>query len=87
MRWNSGGSAHRVKCDPRRLEYKVEIKSSVSKGHVVIFERKVRYFEERHQLKADRLAVSTPMLDPRARSMVEELGIQVYTSAYVFGEE
>lgn len=63
-----------------------EIKSPMSKGDVYIFERKVAFYERRHGIKADDKIIITPMLDPRAQGVVDELGIRVYTSAYDFGE-
>lgn len=63
-----------------------EIKSPMSKGDVYIFERKVAFYERRHGIKADDKIIITPMLDPRAQAVVDELGIRVYTSAYDFGE-
>jgi hypothetical protein len=63
-----------------------EIKSSMSKGDVYIFERKVAFYERRQGVKADCKIIITPMLDPRAQPVVDELGIQVYTSAYDFGQ-
>ena len=63
-----------------------EIKSSMSKSDVYAFERKVAFYEHRHGVKADRKIIITPMLDPRAQLVVDELGIQVYASAYDFGE-
>ena len=63
-----------------------EIKSSMSKGDVYIFERKVAFYERRQGVKADCKIIITPMLDPRAQPVVDELGIQVYASAYDFGQ-
>jgi len=63
-----------------------EIKSSMSKSDVYAFERKVAFYEQRRGVKADRKIIITPMLDPRAQPVVDELGIHVYTSAYDFGE-
>lgn len=63
-----------------------EIKSSMSKGDVYIFERKVAFYERRHGIKVDCKIIITPMLDPRAQPVVDELGIRVYASAYDFGQ-
>jgi len=63
-----------------------EIKSSMSKGDVYIFERKVAFYERRQGVKADCKIIITPMLDPRAQPVVDELGIRVYASAYDFGQ-
>jgi len=44
----------------------IEIKSSVSKADLYVFERKVRFYERRHGRKAQRRIVISPMIDPRA---------------------
>jgi len=62
-----------------------EIKSSMSKGDVYIFACKVACYERRQGGKAD-CKIITPMLDSRAQPVVDELGIQVYTSAYDFDQ-
>ena len=43
-----------------------------------IFERKVRFYERRHQRTANRLIVVSPMIDARARKVAERLGIETY---------
>ena len=58
-----------------------EIKASISKSDMVIFERKVRFYEKRHNRKADRVLVISPMVDARARALASELGIEVYSYA------
>ncbi len=58
----------------------------MSKGDVYTFERKVAFYERRHGIKADGKITITPMLDPRAQPVVDELGIRVYASAYDLGE-
>ena len=55
-----------------------ELKSSVSKSEMQVFWRKVRFYERRHQRKATRMIVVSPMLDHRARPLGEELGIEMY---------
>ncbi|MBI4675311.1 MAG: DUF3782 domain-containing protein [Chloroflexi bacterium] len=62
-----------------------EIKSSMSKSDMYTFERKVRFYEKRHGRQATRMLVISPMVDPRAWSVVEKLGIQVYSGAYDVG--
>jgi len=56
-----------------------EIKSSIDKAGMYIFERKARFYEKRHHRKADRLLVISPMVDSRARRVAEKLGIEVYS--------
>jgi putative inorganic carbon (HCO3(-)) transporter len=51
---------------------------------VYIFERKVAFYERRQGVKVDYKIIITPMLDPRAQPVVDELGIRVYASAYDF---
>jgi hypothetical protein len=55
-----------------------EIKSSMSRADMYIFERKARFYEQRHQRKAARLVVISPMVERRARELAERLGIEVY---------
>lgn len=59
----------------------VEIKSSMSKPEMYIFERKVRFYEERHQRKASEMIVISPMVAPNAIPVAEKLGIRIYSSA------
>ena len=58
-----------------------EIKSSMSRGEMYLFERKARFYERRHQRQADRLIVISPMVDERARETADQLGIEVYSFA------
>ena len=55
-----------------------ELKSSIDKAGMYIFERKARFYEDRHQRKADRLIVISPMIDARAQKVAERLGIETY---------
>jgi len=58
-----------------------EIKSSISKSDMYAFERKVRFYEKRHERKAQRTLVISPMVDRRAREVADKLGIEVYSYA------
>jgi hypothetical protein len=58
-----------------------EIKSSMSKSEMYTFERKVRFYEERHQRKASEMIVISPMVSPNAIPIAEKLGIRIYSSA------
>ena len=58
-----------------------ELKSSVSKSDMYIFERKVRFYEKRHNRKASKMMVISPMVDPFAQKVADKLGIEVYTHA------
>jgi hypothetical protein len=55
-----------------------ELKSSIDKAGMYIFERKARFCERRHQRQANRLIVISPMIDARARQVAERLGIETY---------
>jgi len=59
----------------------IEIKSSVSKADMHIFGRKVRFYERRHERKAQRLIVISPVIDPRAREIGKGLGIELYADS------
>lgn len=58
-----------------------EIKSSMSKADMVIFDRKVKFYEQQHQRQAARTMVISPMVDARAQAVAKDLGIQVYSYA------
>jgi hypothetical protein len=55
-----------------------ELKSSISKSDMYIFERKARYYEKRHQRTADRLIVVSPMVSSKAREAAKGLNIEVF---------
>jgi hypothetical protein len=63
-----------------------EIKSSVSKADVYAFERKARWYEQRHARQADRLMIISPMVDARAREAARRLQIDMYSFAEEAGE-
>ena len=58
-----------------------EIKSSISKPDMIIFERKTVFYEKRHGRKATRKLVISPMVDERARAVATKLGIEVHSDA------
>jgi len=58
-----------------------ELKSSIDKAAMYIFERKVRFYEQRHQRKADRMIAISPMIEPRAQKVAEKLGIETYSDS------
>jgi len=58
-----------------------ELKSSIDKAGMHIFERKARFYESRHNRKADRLIVISPMIDPKARKLAERLHIETYSDS------
>ena len=59
-----------------------EIKSSVSKPDLHFFDRKAAYYAKHHQREVNRKIVISPMVDPRAVKLAEELGIEVYSHSY-----
>ncbi len=58
-----------------------EIKSSMSKADMYTFERKVRFYEKRHDRQVHRALVISPMVEERARPVAAKLGIEVYSYA------
>ena len=58
-----------------------EIKSSIDKSAMYTFERKVRFYESRHNRKANRLIVISPMIDPMAQKVAEQLNIETYSDS------
>ena len=58
-----------------------EIKSSIDKAGMYIFDRKARYYENHYQRKVNRKLVICPMVDTRALPVAENLGIEVYSYA------
>lgn len=58
-----------------------ELKSSVDKPAMYTFERKVRFYEKRHQRKANRMIVISPMIEERARRVGKKLGIEMYADS------
>ena len=58
-----------------------ELKSSMSKSDMVIFERKARFYEKHHQQKANRLIVISPMIDAKAHKVAKQLGIETYSDS------
>jgi hypothetical protein len=59
----------------------LELKSSIDKAGMYIFERKARFYEKRHQRKADRLIVISPMIDAKAQAVARQLGIETYSDS------
>ena len=56
-----------------------EIKSSMSKSDMYTFKRKVRFYEKRHNRKANRALVISPMVNQQAQEVARKLGIEVYS--------
>ena len=58
-----------------------EIKSSIDKGAMYLFDRKVAFYEKHYQTIADRKLVVSPMVAPNAFPVAKRLGIEVYSYA------
>ncbi len=58
-----------------------EIKSSMSRSDMYTFERKVRFYEKRHQRQVNRMLVISPMVDAKAEKVANQLGIEVYSDS------
>ena len=58
-----------------------ELKSSIDKAGMYIFERKARFYESLHNRKADQLIVISPMIDPRAKKVAKYLNIKTYSDS------
>jgi len=58
-----------------------EIKSSMSRADMYAFDRKIKFYQKRHQRQADRVLVISPMVDDPARRVAQKLGIQAYSYA------
>ena len=58
-----------------------EIKSSMSKSDMYIFDRKVEFYQRNYNRQVNRKIVISPMVDQRAFPVAENLGIEVYSYA------
>jgi hypothetical protein len=58
-----------------------EIKSSIDKAGMYSFERKVRFYEKKHQRQVTRMLVISPMVDAKAEQVAEKLGIEIYSDS------
>ena len=54
------------------------LKSPMTKADMCIFERKARFYERHHQRQANRLIAVSPMIEPKARKVVEKLAIETF---------
>ncbi|MGA7981199.1 MAG: DUF3782 domain-containing protein [Chromatiaceae bacterium] len=59
----------------------LELKSSIDKAGMYSFERKARFYEKRHQRKADRMIVISPMIEPKALTVARDLGIETFSDS------
>ncbi len=58
-----------------------EIKSSISKSDMYIFNRKVEFYQQRYHRHVNRKIVISPMVNSTALPVAENLGIEVYSYA------
>jgi hypothetical protein len=63
-----------------------EIKSSMSRGDVYLFDRKIAFYEKRHDRKADRKIIISPMVDKRGLQVAEKLNMEVYSHSTDIGK-
>jgi len=59
----------------------LELKSSIDKAGMYSFERKARFYERRHQRRANRLIVISPMIEPKALAVARDLGIETFSDS------
>ncbi|WP_376788599.1 PD-(D/E)XK nuclease family protein [Thermoflexus sp.] len=57
----------------------IEIRSSVSRGDVAIFQRKVEFYARHTGIPVARRILISPMVDPRAQDLAQRMGMEVYT--------
>jgi hypothetical protein len=58
-----------------------EIKSSMSRADVYVFERKTRFYENRHNCKATRRMIISPMIEDKAKKVARQFTIEMYSYA------
>ena len=57
----------------------VEIKSSVSRGDLALFQRKVAFFEQTENVTVNRKFFISPFVDPNAVRLAAGMGIELYS--------
>ncbi len=57
----------------------IEIKSSVSRSDLALFQRKITFFEQTENVTVNRRFFISPFVDPNAVELAEGLGIELYT--------
>ncbi len=60
----------------------VEIKSSMSRADVYLFQRKVEFYERVKDVRVSRKLVVSPFVEPKALERAQDTGMEVYTSGY-----
>lgn len=56
----------------------MELKSSIDRAGMYMFERKARVYEKRHQRRASQLIVVPPMIERKAQAVTRKLGSEMY---------
>jgi len=64
----------------------LEIKSSVSRGDVSVFARKVKFYEAREGVTVDRRILLSPFVEERARDLALQMGVEVISDAEELAE-
>lgn len=64
-----------------------ELKSSISAADVLLFEKKVKFFEKKEGKKVSKKIIISPMIDPLALEFCKKLGITAYTDVPYPDEE
>jgi hypothetical protein len=59
----------------------MEIESSMSKGDVYTFQRKIEFYERVHDVEVSRKIILSPFIDYRAVPAAQRLGMEMYSSA------
>jgi hypothetical protein len=57
----------------------VEMKSATDKSDVYYFDKKARFYEQKHGRKANRKLIISPMVDKKAKPVAQKLGIELCT--------
>jgi hypothetical protein len=58
-----------------------EIKSPMSRNDMYAFNRKIEFYEKKHNQKASRKLVISPIVDKRAQQVASQLGLEVFSYA------
>lgn len=56
----------------------IEIKSSISRGDVLLFNRKIQFYENREGKKVSRAIIISPMVESKAIELAKKYGMEVY---------
>ena len=57
----------------------IEIKSSVTRGDLALFQRKIAFFEQTENVTVNRRLFISPFVDPNAVGLAARMGIELYT--------